>query len=153
MAKRPELPEVPEGFDYLPPVAGALAASSLAEMGMHVVARSALLNILVSEDPDVDALFGAWTKGTAAGRAASRLVEVADAAALAASTVQQPQAFRRNERKYDSSAVSNAKQQDQIAGTVAGISSHVRPCKIRPVRFFCTPPHCLKKKATPAETH
>ncbi len=34
-----------------------------------------------------------------------------------------------------------------------GNSSHVRPSRARPVRFLCTPPHCLKKKATPAAKH
>ena len=37
--------------------------------------------------------------------------------------------------------------------SAAGISSQVLPSSSRPVLFFCTPPHCLKKNATPALTH
>ncbi len=36
---------------------------------------------------------------------------------------------------------------------VSGISSQVRPSRIRPARFFRTPPHCLKKKGIPASRH
>jgi hypothetical protein len=32
----------------------------------------------------------------------------------------------------------------------SGISSHVLPSSNRPVFFLFTPPHCLKKNATPA---
>ena len=35
----------------------------------------------------------------------------------------------------------------------AGISSYVLPCSSRPVRSFRLPPHCLKKKGTPAARH
>jgi hypothetical protein len=34
-----------------------------------------------------------------------------------------------------------------------GISSHILPSSVRPARFFCTPPHCLKKKGTMARRH
>ena len=35
----------------------------------------------------------------------------------------------------------------------AGRSSHVRPSSSRPPAFGVRPPHCLKKKSTPALTH
>src|SRR6185437_7154266 len=35
----------------------------------------------------------------------------------------------------------------------SGISSYVRPASLRPVLLFLTPPHCLKKKRTPARSH
>lgn len=35
----------------------------------------------------------------------------------------------------------------------AGISSQVRPSRVRPAFFFCTPPHCLKKNGTLAFKH
>jgi len=34
-----------------------------------------------------------------------------------------------------------------------GISSHVLPSSVRPARFFCTPPHCLKKNGTLAHIY
>ena len=34
-----------------------------------------------------------------------------------------------------------------------GISSHIRPSSLRPDLFLFVPPHCLKKKATPASKH
>ena len=34
-----------------------------------------------------------------------------------------------------------------------GIASQVRPSSSRPACFFRTPPHCLKKKATPCSSH
>jgi hypothetical protein len=34
-----------------------------------------------------------------------------------------------------------------------GISSHVLPSRVLPARFFCTPPHCLKKNGTLALKH
>lgn len=36
---------------------------------------------------------------------------------------------------------------------LSGIPSQVRPSNTRPVSFLCTPPHCLKKKATPSCRH
>jgi hypothetical protein len=41
----------------------------------------------------------------------------------------------------------------QDAFSTIGISSQVCPFKRRPARFLLTPPHCLKKKATPAFLH
>lgn len=34
-----------------------------------------------------------------------------------------------------------------------GISSQIRPSSVRPALFLFEPPHCLKKKATPASKH
>lgn len=39
------------------------------------------------------------------------------------------------------------------AANLRGRSSQVLPSRRRPVRFFFTPPHCLKKNATPALAH
>jgi hypothetical protein len=34
-----------------------------------------------------------------------------------------------------------------------GILSYVTPSSLRPAFFLLTPPHCLKKNGTPADTH
>ena len=39
------------------------------------------------------------------------------------------------------------------SSALTGISSQVRPSSLRPLFFFWTPPHCLKKKGTPAFRH
>ena len=44
-----------------------------------------------------------------------------------------------------------ATRQDVASKT--GISFHSRPSSSRPARFFCVPPHCLKKKGTPRSAH
>src|SRR3954451_14738330 len=43
----------------------------------------------------------------------------------------------------------------RLTGTVgvSGIVSYVRPSRRRPAFFLFLPPHCLKKNATPAQTH
>src|SRR6266508_4613652 len=39
------------------------------------------------------------------------------------------------------------------ASAIVGSSSYVRPCSVRPLRFFHTPPHCLKKNGIPSLRH
>ena len=52
-----------------------------------------------------------------------------------------------------------ARTRDQIAAATQawlladGIWSHARPSSSRPAAFLRVPPHCLKKKGTPAATH
>ena len=63
--------------------------------------------------------------------------------------------FAEQRQQVEKHRVAHAIRTDQRAQAVEGegISSQIRPSSTRPAFFLFVPPHCLKKKATPARRH